>query len=59
MPKNIQTTIQLHSFHAHKVMLKIFQARFNSTWIENLQICKQDLEKLEESDFILPMSFGL
>ena len=29
MPKNIQTTSQLHSFqHACKVMLKILQARF-------------------------------
>ena len=27
MPKNIQTTSQLHSFHASKVMLKILQAR--------------------------------
>ena len=27
MPKNAQTTTQLHSSHASKVMLKIFQAR--------------------------------
>ena len=27
MPKNVQTTAQLHSSHASKVMLKIFQAR--------------------------------
>ena len=27
MPKNAQTTAQLHSSHASKVMLKIFQAR--------------------------------
>ena len=27
MPKNIQTTAQLHSSHASKVMLKILQAR--------------------------------
>ena len=27
MPKNAQTTAQLHSFHASKVMLKILQAR--------------------------------
>ena len=28
MPKNVQTTAQLHSFsHASKVMLKILQAR--------------------------------
>ena len=27
MPKNAQTTAQLHSSHASKVMLKILQAR--------------------------------
>ena len=27
MPKNVQTTTQLHSSHANKVMLKILQAR--------------------------------
>ena len=27
MPKNAQSTAQLHSFHASKVMLKILQAR--------------------------------
>ena len=27
MPKNAQTTAQMHSSHAHKVMLKILQAR--------------------------------
>ena len=28
MPKNAQTTAQLHSSHTSKVMLKILQARF-------------------------------
>ena len=28
MPKNVQTTAQLHLFHVSKVMLKILQARF-------------------------------
>ena len=27
MPKNLQTTLQLHSSHISKVMLKILQAR--------------------------------
>ena len=27
MPKNVQTTAQLHSFHIRKVMLKILQVR--------------------------------
>ena len=30
MPKNAQTTTQLHSSHASKVMLKILQARLQS-----------------------------
>ena len=29
MPKNAQTTAQLHSSHASKVMLKILQARLH------------------------------
>ena len=29
MPKNVQTTTQLHSSHASKVMLKIIQARLH------------------------------
>ena len=40
-------TIALIS-HASKVMLKIFQASFNSTWIVKFQMLKLDLEKAEE-----------
>ena len=36
MPKNAQTTTQLHSSHASKVMLKILQARFEQ--YENREI---------------------
>ena len=50
MPKNIQTTIQLHSFC--KVMLKIFQARLQ------LPDVQAELEKAEEPDIKLPMSIG-
>ena len=32
MPKNVQTTTQLHSSHTTKLMLKILQARLNSMW---------------------------
>ena len=28
IPRNVQTTVQLHSSHASKIMLKILQARF-------------------------------
>ena len=31
MPKNVQTTAQLHSSHASKVMLKILQARLQKS----------------------------
>ena len=34
--------------HASKVMLKILQARLNSTWIVNFQMSKLDLQKPEE-----------
>ena len=52
MPKNVQTTAQLHSSHfTSKVMLKILQATFNSTWTENFQMFKLDLEKAEEQDY--------
>ena len=40
--------------HASKVMLKILQARLNSTWTENFQIYKLDLEKAEEPEIKLP-----
>ena len=36
MPKNIQTTIQLYSFHVSKVLLKILQAKLQ-------QFVKQEL----------------
>ena len=44
--------------HASKVMLKIFQARHNSTWTVNFQLFKLDLEKAEELEIKLPMSVG-
>ena len=40
--------------HAIKVMLKILQARLNSTWTENFQMFKLDLEKSEEPEIKLP-----
>ena len=42
-------TIALIS-HASKVMLKILQASFSSTWTENFQMYEVDLEKAEESE---------
>ena len=36
--------------HASKVMVIILQAGFNSTWTENFQMFKLDLEKAEEPE---------
>ena len=40
--------------HASKVTFKILQARLTSTWTENFQMYKLDLEKAEESEIKLP-----
>ena len=59
MPKNVQTTTQLCSFHIlAKKCSKSFKLGFNSTWTENFQIYKLDLEKAEEPGNKLPMSVG-
>ena len=57
MPKNVQTTVQLHSFHMlARVMLKIFKLGFNSMWTKNFQMYnKLDLEK-EKPEIKLPAS---
>ena len=39
-------------------MLKILLADFNSTWTENFQMFKLDLEKAEEPEIKLPTSVG-
>ena len=43
---------------ASKVMLKILQSSFSSTWTEKFQIYKLDLEKAEEPEIKLPTSVG-
>ena len=50
-------TIALIS-HDSKVMLKILQARLNSTWTKNFQMFKLDLEKAEEPEIKLTISVG-
>ena len=50
-------TIALIS-HASKAMLKILQARIQSTWTKKLQIFKPDLEKAKEPEIKLPTSNG-
>ena len=44
--------------HASKIMPKILEQGFNSTWYKNFQMFKLDLEKAEESVIKLPTSIG-
>ena len=55
MPKNAQTTTQLHSSHT---IAKFSKPGFNSTWTVNFQMLKLDLEKAEEPEIKLPTSTG-
>ena len=58
MPKNILTTMQWHSSQTlAKYCSKFSKPGFNSTWIENFQMFKLDLEKTEEPEVKLPTSF--
>ena len=59
MPKNVQTTAQLHSSHTlAKYCWKFSKTGFNSTWTENFQVFKLDLEKAEETEIKLPTSIA-
>ena len=59
MPKNTQTTTQLHSFHMLvRLCSKSFKLRFSNTWTENFQMYKLGLEKAEEPAIKLPTSNG-
>ena len=57
MPKNVQTTAQLHSSHASKCS-KLSKPGFKSTWTVNVQIFKLDLDKIEGPEIKLPTSTG-
>ena len=57
MPKNVQTTIQLHSFHmGAKLCSKSIKRGFSSMQTENFQINKLGLGKAEEPEMKLPTS---
>ena len=59
MPKSVQPTAQLHSSHTlAKYCSKFSKSGFNSTWTENFQMFKLDLEKAEEPEIKLPTSAG-
>ena len=55
MPKNAQTTTQLHSSH---MLAKFSKLGFNSTWTMNFQMFQLYLEKAEEPEIKLPTSAG-
>ena len=59
MPKNVQTTAQLHASHMlAKYCSKFSKQGFKSMWTENFNMFKLDLEKAEEPDIKLPTSVG-
>ena len=59
MPKNAQTTAQLHSSHVLvKQCSKFSNPGFSNTWTENFQMFKLVLEKAEEPEIKLPISVG-
>ena len=58
MPKNAQTTAQLYSSHASKIMLKIFQARLQQYMNCELPDVQGGLEKAKELEIKLPTSTG-
>ena len=57
MPKNAQTTAQLHSSHTLvKYCLKFSKPGFSNMWTVNFQLFKLVLEKTEEPEIKLPTS---
>ena len=59
MPKNAQTTAQLHSSHTLvKECSKFSKPGFCNTWTVNFLMFKLDLEKAEEPEIKLPTSSG-
>ena len=59
MPKNVQSTVQLYSFHMlARSYSKYSKLGFNSVWIEKFQMFKLDLEKAGEPEIKLAASTG-
>ena len=59
MPKNAQTTTQLHSCHTLvKKCSKFSKLGFSNTWTMNFQMFNLVLEKAEEPEIKLPISTG-
>ena len=59
MPKNAQTTAQLHSSHMLvKSCSRFSKPGFSNTWTVNFQMFKLVLEKAEEPEIKVPISTG-
>ena len=59
MPRNVQITVQLHSFHMlARLCSKSFKLGFRSTWTKNFHIPKLNLEKAEKPEIKLPIYTG-
>ena len=59
MPKNVQTTVQLHLFHILvRFCSKSFKLGFSSIWNENFQMYKLGLEKAEKLEIKLLTFIG-
>ena len=58
MPKNAQTTAQLHSSHASKVTLKILQARLQKYMSHKLPDVQAGFRKGKETEIKLPTFVG-
>ena len=59
VPKNAQTTSQLHSSHTlAKYCSKFSKQSINSTWTEKFQMYKLTFEKIDEPDIKLPTTVG-
>ena len=57
MPKNAQTTAQLHSSHMlARSCSTSYKSGFKSMWTKNFQMFKLDLEKAGEAELKLPTS---
>ena len=60
MPKNVQTTVQLCSFHIlARLCSKTCKPGFSSMWTKNFHMYKLDLEKAEKPEIKLPTFTGL
>ena len=59
MSQNVQTTVQLHSFHMLiRLCSKPFKLGFSSTWTENFEMYKLGFKEAEEPEVKLPTLVG-